>query len=73
MLLSIKEVAGRLSVGRDSVARLMDRGELQAVEFPRMGGQGKNRKRMVEDTEIERFKEERKTKLRHSRKLRFFE
>jgi len=67
MLLSIKEAAGKLAVGRDSVGRLIDRGELEAVEFPKMGGRGKNRKRMIEDDEIERFKERRKSR----RKLRF--
>jgi excisionase family DNA binding protein len=59
MLLSIKEAAGELSVGRDSVVRLIKRGELRAVEFPRMGGKGVNVKRMVEDDEIRSFKERR--------------
>lgn len=69
MLLSIKEAAGELSIGRDSVGRLIDNGELVAVEFPKMGGRGKNRKRMVEDTEIKRFKEQRTSR----RKLRFLQ
>jgi len=69
MLLSIKEAAGELSVSRDSVVRLVDNGELQAVEFPKMGGRGKNRKRMIEDDEIKRFMERRKSR----RKLRFLE
>jgi excisionase family DNA binding protein len=70
MLRSVKETAGELAVGRDSVVRLIESGELPAVEFPKMGGKGKNRKRMVEDDEIKRFKERRATK----RKLdRFFQ
>ncbi len=62
MLLSIKETAGKLSVSRDSEVRLIDNDELPAVEFPRMGGKGRNRKRMVEEEEIDRFKEQKKTK-----------
>ena len=57
MLLSIKEAAGALGVGRDSVGRLIENGELPAVIFPRMGGHGKNVKRMVEEDEITRFKQ----------------
>jgi excisionase family DNA binding protein len=57
MLLSIKEAAGELSVGRDSVVRLIKNGELNSVEFPRMGGRGRNKKRMVDAEEIKRFKE----------------
>ena len=57
MLLSIKEAAGELAVGRDSVVRLIRNGELKAVEFSRMGGHGRNKKRMVEKEEIERFKQ----------------
>jgi excisionase family DNA binding protein len=60
MLLSIKEVAGELGVGRDSVVRLIHRGELACIEFPRMGGAGRNKKRMVDHDEIERFKQRRK-------------
>ena len=57
MLLSVKEAAGALGVGRDSVVRLIRNGELPAVTFPRMGGGGKNVKRMIEDEEIGRFKQ----------------
>ena len=56
MLLSIKEAAAELGVGRDSVVRLINRGELPCVKFPRMGGTGKNKKRMVESEEIKSFK-----------------
>jgi excisionase family DNA binding protein len=57
MLLSIKEAAGDLAVGRDSVVRLVENGSLKAVVFPRMGGSGKNKKRMIEKEEIDRFKQ----------------
>lgn len=57
MLLSIKEVAADLGIGRDSVTRLIDNGELDAIEFPRMGGYGKNRERRIEQEEVERFKQ----------------
>ena len=56
-MLSVKEAAGELSVGRDSVVRLIKNGSLKAVEFPKMGGRGTNRKRMVEKEEIDRFKQ----------------
>ena len=39
---SIKEVAGMLSVGRDTVARMIRNGNLKAVRLPRCGGRGKN-------------------------------
>ena len=64
MLRSVKEVAGALAVSRDSVARLIGKGELEAIAFPPMGGKGVNVKRMVEDDEIERFKKRRAIKLR---------
>jgi excisionase family DNA binding protein len=56
-LLSIKEVADLLAVSRDSVSRLIRRGDLKAVEFPRMGGRGKNIKRQVYRGEVNRFVE----------------
>ena len=52
---SPKEVAGVMACSRDSVVRLMDRGELEFVEFPRMGGRGTNRKRLVPESGIKRF------------------
>ena len=54
-LLSIKEVADALAVSRDSVSRLVRRGELKAVEFPRMGGRGRNVKRQIRIGEVRRF------------------
>jgi hypothetical protein len=55
---SIKEVAvilfGEVN-GRDSVVRLIKRGELRCIEFPRMGGRGKNKKRLIPERELERF------------------
>jgi hypothetical protein len=56
MLLSRKEVGGELGISPDSVTRLTKNGELKAVEFPKMGGRGKNVKRMFEREEIDRFK-----------------
>jgi len=58
MLRSRKEAAGELGVSPDSITRLIRRGHLKAVEFPRMGGAGRNVKRMVDDEEIRRFKEQ---------------
>lgn len=57
-LYTIKEAAVILFgdiTGRDSVIRLIKRGELKCVEFPRMGGRGKNKKRLIPEVEIERF------------------
>lgn len=56
MLKSVKEVAGELGVGRDSVMRLIQNGHLKAVKFPRMGGRGRNVKCLVDDEEIQDFK-----------------
>ncbi|HEV8039819.1 MAG TPA: hypothetical protein VGP62_13210 [Bryobacteraceae bacterium] len=56
MLLSRKEAAGELGVSPDSITRLNKNGELKGIEFPKMGGRGKNVKRMYEKEEIERFK-----------------
>jgi hypothetical protein len=57
MLRSVKETAGELGIGRDSVVRLVRNGELVAIKFPKMGGSGKNVKRMIDDEEIRRFKQ----------------
>jgi predicted DNA-binding transcriptional regulator AlpA len=54
-MLAIKEVAAVLCVGRDSVVRLIKRGALKCIEFPRMGGSGKNVKRMVSEKELRHF------------------
>jgi excisionase family DNA binding protein len=56
-LLSIKEVAFILGVGRDTVVRLIKRGHLETFEFPTMGGRGKNVKRMIPEMEVMRFME----------------
>ena len=57
-LLSVKEVAFFLGVGRDSVVRLIKRGYLETFEYPTMGGRGKNKKRMIPEMEVARFLEE---------------
>jgi excisionase family DNA binding protein len=64
-LLSIKEVAFLLGVGRDSVVRLIKRGKLETFEFPTMGGRGKNKKRMIPEMEVMRFLEEISMKRKH--------
>jgi excisionase family DNA binding protein len=56
-LLAIKEVAFLLGLSPDSVFRLIKRGELGCFEFPTMGGRGRNKKRMVPETEVMRFLE----------------
>ena len=66
---SIKETAGERALGRDSIGRLIDNGELDAIEFPKMGGKGLNRKRMVDDEEIKRFKERRAIKRKRDRTI----
>ena len=57
-LYTVKETAvilfGEVN-GRDSVIRLIKRGELKCVEFPVMGGRGKNKKRLIPAAEIDRF------------------
>jgi excisionase family DNA binding protein len=54
---SLKEAGGLLGCSRDSVVRLIRGGSLVAVEFPRMGGRGRNRKRQVQESELRRFLE----------------
>lgn len=49
-------------MGRDSVRRLIDNGELEAFEFPKMGGRGKNVRRMIAEPELMRFLEQISTK-----------
>lgn len=54
---SLKEAAGPLGCSRDSVVRLVRGGYLRAVEFPRMGGRGRNVKRHIPESELRRFLE----------------
>lgn len=63
-LLAIKEAAWILGIGRDSVMRLIRRGELEAFEFPTMGGRGKNMKRVIPETEVVRFLQQISSKRR---------
>jgi len=63
-MLSVKEVAGRLGISRDSVARLIRNGALDAVRFPRMGGRCRNIGTRVGESEIENFKKRNSTKKR---------
>lgn len=55
-MLAIKEAAGALGVGPDGVRRLIKRGAIRGVRFPRMGGCGKNVTIRIPESEIERFK-----------------
>jgi len=54
-LLSIKEVAAILGVGRDTVVRLIKKGWLRCIEFPTMGGRGKNVRRLVPERYVREF------------------
>ena len=53
---SVKEVAFVLGVSRDSVSRLIRRGELKAVRLPRMGGRGANRIYRVPEAAVDHFR-----------------
>jgi excisionase family DNA binding protein len=55
-MLSVKEVAYVLGVSRDSVSRLIRRGELKAVRLPRMGGRGANRIFRVPESMVNLFR-----------------
>ena len=52
---SIKEVAGFLGVGRDSVRRWIENGSLKAVELPRAGGKGRNKTYRIPESSLKRF------------------
>jgi excisionase family DNA binding protein len=52
---SVKEVAGMLGVGRDTVMRLIRRGRLKAVKLPICGGRGKNVTYRVSEGDIGDF------------------
>jgi excisionase family DNA binding protein len=52
---SVKEVAGMLGVGRDTVMRLIRRGRLRAVKLPVCGGRGRNVTYRVSDGDIGDF------------------
>jgi hypothetical protein len=56
-LYDAKEAGGVLGCSRDSVVRLWDRGELEFVEFPRMGGRGLHGKRKATESGLRRFLE----------------
>ena len=54
-MLRVKEVAGALGVGRDSVIRLLRRGHLKGISLPRMGGTGTNVLYLIPESEIRSF------------------
>jgi excisionase family DNA binding protein len=52
---TIDDTASILNIGRDSVRRLIERGQLPAVKYPKMGGKGKNVKWMILGTLLIQF------------------
>ena len=54
-MLRVKEVAGALGMGRDSVVRLIRRGAIKVVSVPRMGGYGVNATYLIPETELRAF------------------
>jgi len=54
---SIKEVAGMLAVGRDTVKRWIDNGSLEAVKLPKAGGKGRNTTWRIPESSLKRFLE----------------
>ena len=52
---SVKEVAGMLGVGRDTVMRLIRRGRLKAVKLPVCGGRGRNVMYRISEGDIGAF------------------
>jgi len=54
-MLCLREAAGALSTSRDSVVRLIQRGHLRGVRFPRMGGTGSNVSWRIPESEIRLF------------------
>jgi excisionase family DNA binding protein len=57
---TVFEVASKLNISRDAVMRLIHNGELKALKYPRMGGRGKNSKRMIAEVDLKRFIEARR-------------
>jgi hypothetical protein len=54
-LYSPKEAAGILCCSRDAVVRMMNRGDLDYIQFPRMGGRGINVKRLLRESVLVLF------------------
>jgi excisionase family DNA binding protein len=54
-LLCVKEAASALNASRDSIVRLILRGHLRGVKFPRMGGSGSNVSWRIPESEIRLF------------------
>jgi len=52
---SVKEVAGMLGVGRDTVMRLIRRGRLRALKLPVCGGRGRNVTYRVSEGDVGEF------------------
>lgn len=60
-MLSRKEAAAFLGVGRDSIKRLVDNGKLYVIRMPVMGGRGEHGPDRFELGELRRFKERYRT------------
>lgn len=55
MMYAIKEVAGFLGVGRDTVRRWIRNDALRAVELPKAGGKGRNKTFRIPGSEVIRM------------------
>ncbi len=54
-MMCVRDVAGALGVGRDSVVRLLRRGHLRGVTLPKMGGYGSNVTYRIPESEVRLF------------------
>jgi excisionase family DNA binding protein len=59
-MLAIKEFAGPLGVGRDTVRRWIENGSVKAVELPKAGGKGRNKTFRIPESELRRLAEDRR-------------
>jgi excisionase family DNA binding protein len=57
---TIYETAAILNVSRDQVDRAIKKGELPALKWPRLGGKGRNVKKMILGSDLIRFIENHK-------------
>jgi excisionase family DNA binding protein len=52
---AIKEVAGMLEIGRDTVRRWIKNGSLEALELPKAGGKGRNVTYRIPESSLRRL------------------
>jgi len=57
---SIYETAAIFNVSRDQVVRAVDSGKLPAMKWPKLGGKGRNVKKMILGSDLIRFIESHK-------------